>query len=147
MKTLARIASNELLNVRDDQLLPESELVLTLVERDYKPTPGRDNPGYAYQTIRFAMNQEVIKGLIQTLTAIGDELDTLERRVEPIQVKPRQEEPTSAPPKPASAKDWTEDAGHENGQYQNQCMTCAAIFIGHKRRGVCKECATQPPGD
>ena len=37
-------------------------------------------------------------------------------------------------------KDWTEDFEHENGQYQNLCRECNSIFIGYKRRLVCKEC-------
>lgn len=40
-----------------------------------------------------------------------------------------------------SDRDWTEDAAHENGQYQCQCVTCKEYFIGHKRRHVCKKCA------
>jgi len=42
-----------------------------------------------------------------------------------------------------SVRDWTEDAAHENGQYQNQCVTCKELFIGHKRRHVCKKCADE----
>ena len=42
---------------------------------------------------------------------------------------------------PANAKrDWTEDAGHENGNYLCQCLLCGKEFIGHKRRTVCKLC-------
>lgn len=37
---------------------------------------------------------------------------------------------------------WTEDAGHENGRYQNRCVSCEEMFIGHKRRVTCKVCAT-----
>lgn len=38
-------------------------------------------------------------------------------------------------------KDWVEDFEHENGQYQNMCLGCSAIFLGHKRRHFCKQCA------
>lgn len=38
-------------------------------------------------------------------------------------------------------RDWSEDAGHENGNYQNRCLLCDQIFTGHKRRVICKECA------
>lgn len=41
-----------------------------------------------------------------------------------------------------AAHDWPEDAGHENGQYQNKCVECDAEFIGHKRRVVCRKCTT-----
>jgi len=40
-------------------------------------------------------------------------------------------------------KDWTEDFEHENGMYQNRCRTCNELFIGHKRRMTCKECASK----
>lgn len=36
---------------------------------------------------------------------------------------------------------WPEDAGLENGNYQNRCMECGEPFYGHKRRVVCKTCA------
>jgi len=38
-------------------------------------------------------------------------------------------------------RDWTEDAAHENGNYQCLCSTCGNTFIGHKRRVTCKACA------
>lgn len=37
---------------------------------------------------------------------------------------------------------WQEDYGHENGQYQNKCFSCSRVFQGHKRRAMCKECAS-----
>lgn len=37
--------------------------------------------------------------------------------------------------------DWPEDASHENGGYQNQCHGCGLLFVGHKRRTICKVCA------
>ena len=42
-------------------------------------------------------------------------------------------------------KDWPEDFSHENGNYQCRCFKCDSVFTGHKRRNVCKECATKPP--
>lgn len=44
-------------------------------------------------------------------------------------------------------KNWAEDAGHENGNYTNKCNLCDSMFLGHKRRVICKECAVQlnPP--
>ena len=36
---------------------------------------------------------------------------------------------------------WKEDFSHENGNYQNICLTCNTYFIGHKRRVHCKVCA------
>lgn len=38
--------------------------------------------------------------------------------------------------------DWSEDAQHENGNYNNVCIHCNAVFIGYKRRIVCKRCDT-----
>jgi hypothetical protein len=49
-------------------------------------------------------------------------------------------------PKPTettSAKDWPEDASHENGNYFNMCSVCDEQFIGHKRRMICKQCSTR----
>lgn len=40
-------------------------------------------------------------------------------------------------------QDWPEDAGHENGAYSCKCAACFQEFTGHKRRVVCKECATR----
>ena len=37
---------------------------------------------------------------------------------------------------------WTEDFPHENGMYNCVCSRCAETFMGHKRRNVCKKCAT-----
>jgi DNA repair exonuclease SbcCD ATPase subunit len=39
------------------------------------------------------------------------------------------------------AWNWTEDYPHENGRYQNKCGICGQLFMGHKRRAVCKVCA------
>lgn len=41
---------------------------------------------------------------------------------------------------PINEYDWYEDAKFENGNYQNECCICHVIFIGHKRRVVCKKC-------
>jgi hypothetical protein len=37
---------------------------------------------------------------------------------------------------------WPEDFSHENGNYNNDCYICKTVFIGHKRRVVCRVCAT-----
>jgi ribosomal protein S27AE len=37
-------------------------------------------------------------------------------------------------------RDWPEDFADENGNYQNKCSQCGYIFIGYKRRVVCKRC-------
>ena len=37
-------------------------------------------------------------------------------------------------------RDWLEDTEHENGNYQNICGECQKLFMGHKRRVVCKLC-------
>lgn len=41
-----------------------------------------------------------------------------------------------------STRDWTEDFSHENGQYQRTCKSCGELFIGHKRRLVCRKCVS-----
>lgn len=43
--------------------------------------------------------------------------------------------------------DWVEDFSHENGNYLNTCIKCDNEFKGHKRRVVCKTCATLTPPD
>lgn len=51
----------------------------------------------------------------------------------------------SMPPirlKPAPC-DWTEDFEHENGNYESRCMSCGIAFTGHKRRVICKICASR----
>lgn len=40
-------------------------------------------------------------------------------------------------------RDWTEDNAHENGNYECICHACHQHFIGHKRRVVCKVCASK----
>ena len=52
--------------------------------------------------------------------------------------------PASEPDK--SARDWPEDFSHENGNYSCKCAHCGNVFLGHKRRVVCKACA-QPTAD
>jgi hypothetical protein len=42
---------------------------------------------------------------------------------------------------PSGAGDWTEDFPHENGNYQNRCTDCGQLFLGHKRRMICKQCS------
>lgn len=37
-------------------------------------------------------------------------------------------------------RDWPEDFEHENGMYYNRCVQCNCIFLGYKRRVVCKVC-------
>jgi hypothetical protein len=37
--------------------------------------------------------------------------------------------------------DWPEDFSGENGNYQNKCVVCQMLFIGHKGRAVCRVCA------
>lgn len=43
---------------------------------------------------------------------------------------------------PIDLQNWQEDFSHENGQYQSKCMNCGNLFIGHKRRFVCRICHT-----
>ena len=38
--------------------------------------------------------------------------------------------------------DWHEDTTFENGNYQNLCTRCERVFLGHKRRVLCRECAS-----
>lgn len=42
----------------------------------------------------------------------------------------------------AANRNWTEDASHENGNYECICAACGQHFTGHKRRVVCKACST-----
>ena len=35
---------------------------------------------------------------------------------------------------------WQEDFSHENGNYFCRCVNCKKMFIGHKRRVICKLC-------
>lgn len=38
-------------------------------------------------------------------------------------------------------RNWPEDAKYENGNYQNTCHYCHSLFVGYKRRLVCKSCS------
>jgi len=38
-------------------------------------------------------------------------------------------------------RNWEEDFKYENGNYMNRCIVCNRMFLGHKRRCVCKLCA------
>jgi hypothetical protein len=40
-------------------------------------------------------------------------------------------------------RNWKEDFHLENGNYMNKCMCCSEIFLGHKRRVVCRLCAIE----
>lgn len=54
------------------------------------------------------------------------------------------EEHTQGRSAPVSwAGDWTEDYVLENGQYFNNCIHCGQQFCGHKRRVVCRVCASK----
>lgn len=41
-----------------------------------------------------------------------------------------------------SDRSYPEDYDHENGNYANQCIDCDQLFMGHKRRVICKKCLT-----
>lgn len=41
------------------------------------------------------------------------------------------------------AKDWPEDFSHENGMYYCRCGHCKSLFVGYKRRVVCRQCSEQ----
>lgn len=41
-------------------------------------------------------------------------------------------------------RSWPEDAGHENGNYSCCCVVCLRMFVGHKRRAICKVCVSAP---
>ena len=45
----------------------------------------------------------------------------------------------------AGPMDWPEDFAHENGRYFNACHSCACIFVGHKRRVICRVCSAPIP--
>ena len=36
---------------------------------------------------------------------------------------------------------WVCDAAHEDGNYRRHCVDCEQVFVGHKRRLVCPNCA------
>jgi hypothetical protein len=39
-------------------------------------------------------------------------------------------------------RDWPEDKAHENGNYSCSCIQCGKSFNGHKRRVMCRACAS-----
>lgn len=43
-------------------------------------------------------------------------------------------------PDDPSPLDWTEDFKHESGAYHCRCGLCGQMFIGLKRRTLCKPC-------
>ncbi|QRE00165.1 hypothetical protein [Burkholderia phage BCSR5] len=45
----------------------------------------------------------------------------------------------------ADKRNWPEDFPHDNGCYQNSCITCGGLFLGHKRRLLCKQCDGNTP--
>jgi hypothetical protein len=52
------------------------------------------------------------------------------------------EERSNSPHAPGtSPKDWKEHFNDENGCYQCRCIACEAMFYGHKRSTICRECA------
>lgn len=48
---------------------------------------------------------------------------------------------------PTHPANWQEDFPHDNGQYLNRCVgPCGGtVFLGHKRRVICKVCDSVPP--
>ncbi len=38
-------------------------------------------------------------------------------------------------------RSYPEDENLENGNYQNHCHSCGKVFVGHKRRVLCKVCS------
>ncbi len=59
-----------------------------------------------------------------------------------ISVMPKiEKEPEPVHPWSNPERNWEMDFSHENGNYQNKCVRCEQMFMGHKRRCVCKQCA------
>ena len=48
---------------------------------------------------------------------------------------------------PPAKRNWTEDASHENGNYECLCIECDQPFVGHKRRVICKACRPATPDE
>lgn len=46
-------------------------------------------------------------------------------------------------PSGSEKRDWPGDFEHENGNYQCTCLECGKLFLGHKRRVICRVC-TKP---
>ena len=44
-------------------------------------------------------------------------------------------------------RNWPEDYPHENGCYQNKCSMCGNLFLGMKRRPICKLCFATASAD
>jgi DNA-directed RNA polymerase subunit RPC12/RpoP len=38
-------------------------------------------------------------------------------------------------------RNWQEDFSEKNGNYLNKCSECGELFVGNKRRVVCKKCS------
>lgn len=51
-------------------------------------------------------------------------------------------ESETRPEAATEAHNWPEDFSHENGNYNNTCCMCKIVFVGHKRRYICRVCAT-----
>lgn len=67
--------------------------------------------------------------------------EKLRCRIAALSEKPAEPPAAAAPSLTAPTdRDWTEDAGGENGSYQGKCVICGSGFIGHKRRVVCRTC-------
>jgi hypothetical protein len=46
-----------------------------------------------------------------------------------------------------SDRDWPWDFALENGNYDCMCCHCHQVFVGHKRRVTCFQCAKPIEGE
>ena len=70
-------------------------------------------------------------------------VDCVAYSVEPLYLHAAPPPSVGATPSPeGETRNWIEDASHRNGKYLCCCFKCNQVFIGHKRRVLCKLCAS-----
>lgn len=107
------------------------------------------------QVINLDLDEELVEEIMQEMTdTIRDgfthpAIEPAPQESRPVTVSDAtRKSPVGAAPLNASPEaNWTEDFAHENGQYQCLCCKCEKVFMGHKRRTVCKLCAPPLPDD
>lgn len=135
IKSLIELCQNQVKAVKNNQ---------TMTEWENPETPKRILSalfGAASARPSFKTAEDLIKWLDTLYETEGDAITNRKWSVAQAAIAT-----LAAPSAPESreagrARNWTEDAQYENGNYMNQCSACGNRFFGYKRRVICKVCA------
>jgi hypothetical protein len=111
----------------------------------------RDEYGNRGETTSLQVWDQRLKNALVATTALLVEVDNAPDRglaavpaTQGAALTKGEAHPVTAHYNSMKARSWPEDEGTENGNYEGTCASCNGRFFGHKRRAICKPCASAP---